>query len=76
MLPPKEVTDLKVSDSTRFNRDGSATPIKVLTYFVGTQGPFRIEYAAGEFSADKVNRDLEKQVRELREIGALPGAMS
>lgn len=67
-MAPKDVSDVHVQDAFRPERTGGTTPIKRVRFFVGTHGPFFLEYTIGEYSAERVNRDMENQVRMLREI--------
>ncbi len=70
---PKEVTSVVSSDDIRFEPTGGVTPVRIVTFFVGKNGPFRIEMERNRFSPEVVQREMEKAVRHLREIGALPG---
>ncbi len=48
------------------------TRTKVVTYMVGTQGPFTLTTPAHDFTADYVQRETQREVDTLRAIGALP----
>ncbi len=72
MAQPREVTNVKVSDGTRFKRGGGSEQVRTVQYFVGEHGPFFITMPVGEYSAEQVNRSMEDNVRQLRAIGALP----
>jgi hypothetical protein len=70
MAQPKEVTSVQVSDDIKFEPTGGVTPVRIVTFFVGKNGPFRIEMERNRFSPEVVNREMETTVRHLREIGA------
>ena len=40
MAYPKEVTSVKVSEGTQFDRTGRTTQVRTVTYYVGDHGPF------------------------------------
>jgi hypothetical protein len=45
---------------------------KIVTYTVGAQGPFTLTYAAGDYTQQRVEQDIQKEVDILRGIGAIP----
>ena len=72
MAYPKEVTDTTVSEGTVFKRTGGSEQVRTVTFYVGAHGPFYYTKPVGEFSADGVLRAMQEQVKQLRDIGALP----
>lgn len=45
---------------------------KVVTFTVGTHGPFTNTYAAGDYNQQRVEQDIQAEVDTLRGIGAIP----
>lgn len=45
---------------------------KVVTFTVGSNGPFTLTYAAADYTQERVQADIQKEVDTLRGIGALP----
>ncbi len=74
-LPP-EVTDLKITEGVSFSPSGDVTPVLVVSFMAGAHGPFRLEIPRNQFSPELVQRLIEREVRHLRELGALPPASS
>ncbi len=77
MPAPKEVTNVQVSEGTRFVPGGGAVQVRTVQYFVrpaganeALHGPFFVTLPVNEFSEEKVNREMEATVRSLRGIGA------
>ncbi len=50
------------------------TRAKLITFMVGTHGPFTLRYAASEYSAATVEAAIDKEVATLRALGAIPAA--
>lgn len=71
MPPPKEVTSQRQFDDIKFLPFGGTAPVRVVEFFVGTHGPFRLEFDAGTISPEAVNRKMEETVKHLRETGAI-----
>ncbi len=78
MPAPKEVTNVTVSEGTRFLPGGNTVQVRIVQYFVRSadptaalQGPFFITQPTAEFSEEKVTREMEATVRQLRGVGAL-----
>jgi hypothetical protein len=63
---------LKVADSTGFDLQ-TLQPLrdKVVTYMVGTHGPFTLRYHLSEYTEQRVSEDIQNEVNILRGIGAL-----
>lgn len=47
---------------------------KVVTFMVGTYGPFTLTYKVGEYSQQRVEQDIQSEVDTLRALGALTPA--
>lgn len=71
MAQPKEVTAQRQFTDVKFLPFGGTQAIRVVEFFVGTHGPFRLEFGTNEYSAESVQREMEKIVRQLRETGAI-----
>lgn len=63
----KDVPGFDISTLTPRNR-------KVVTFTVGTHGPFTLTYAAGDYNQNRVEQDIQAEVDTLRGIGAIPMA--
>lgn len=71
MVDP-QVKIIAVKDSPGFDiAHLQATHDKVVTYMVGTHGPFILRYHTNEYSQAKVEGDIQKEVDTLRAIGAI-----
>lgn len=44
---------------------------KIVTYMVGTHGPFILQYHLADYNQQKVEADIQKEVDTLRGIGAI-----
>jgi hypothetical protein len=68
---------ISVRDSPGFDIT-SLTPHnnKIVTYTVGSHGPFTLTYKAGDYTQERVEQDIQKEVDTLRGIGAIPQAGS
>lgn len=47
---------------------------KVVTFMVGTHGPFTLNYKLGEYAQQRVEQDIQSEVDTLRALGALAPA--
>ncbi len=47
---------------------------KVVTYMIGAHGPFTLSYHHGEYTQQRVEQDIEKEVEILRGLGVLPAS--
>lgn len=63
---------LKVADATGFDLH-TLQPLrdKVVTFMVGTHGPFILRYHVTEYTEQRVSDDIQNEVSILRGIGAL-----
>ncbi len=68
------IRNVRVQDSVILGEQLTPLRVKVVTYMVGTQGPFTLTYPSAEFTAERVREDMHKEVETLRAIGALPPA--
>lgn len=68
---------ISVRDSPGFNIS-TLTPDnkKLVTYMVGSHGPFTLTYSAGDYTQQRVEHDIQAEVDTLRGIGAIPAAGS
>jgi len=55
----------RVEDSVRFTEAGLTERVLRVTFRVGEQGPFTIDFRAAEFSAATVTERLEQFAREI-----------
>lgn len=62
------INSVHVQDVTGMDAGGNATITKRVTYYVGKNGPFVLNYAHGEYNAERVTRDMEAEVSTLRAI--------
>lgn len=62
------VHDVTVSDTVAFGAGGNAIPKTAVTFFVGTHGPFRLQYDKAQATADRINMDIQNQVTLLRSV--------
>jgi hypothetical protein len=67
-----DVHDIHVAHVPSFDRDGKQINNTVVTFSVGTHGPFMKTYPSGDVKPDVVNGDIAKQVAELRAIVVRP----
>jgi hypothetical protein len=67
------VKNVTVKDSPGFDIGTlRSTPQKVVTFNVGSNGPFSLTYAAADYTQERVQQDIQKEVDTLRGIGAIP----
>lgn len=68
--PPTDFTvhDVLISNQTQFDRAGAPSQVSVVTYYVGSHGPFTLTYRIGEGKPEKVRADMAEQVKQLREL--------
>jgi len=69
-MEPYEVNSIRVQDASKFASDGTAVSVKRVTYRVGVQGPFTLDYLPSDYNAEKVRADMQKEVDILKAIGA------
>lgn len=64
---------LSVKDSPGFDIT-TLTPHnnKIITYMVGSHGPFTLTYRASDYTQERVEQDIQREVDTLRGLGAIP----
>lgn len=67
----REVTRVNVSDGINVRPGEANYPIRTVRFWIGTQGPFELVYRRDAFKPETANADMQKQVDELRAIGAI-----
>lgn len=65
-----EIKNVQVQDITGLDAQGNVTRTKRVTYQVGKNGPFVLDYPAAEYTAEKVKADMQKECDILKAIGA------
>jgi hypothetical protein len=58
----------KVTEQIRPTPAGDLVTVRVVTYFVGEQGPFQERFPADGFNADTVLQQLEAKATEVRKL--------
>ena len=64
------ITGIRVQDVQTLSANNTPQLIKRVTYYVGTNGPFTLDYTPQEYLADRIKADMEKEVDILKAIGA------
>jgi hypothetical protein len=64
------ITGLTVNDVAGINNALQATTIKRVTFYVGTRGPFYLDFAPAEYNSDAVVTAIMAQVDTLKKIDA------
>lgn len=67
------INQIHVQDITGTDANLQPTVTKRVTFYVGKNGPFVLTYKPSEYSADQVQRDMEKEVATLNAICAQAG---
>jgi hypothetical protein len=62
------VHDVQVQDISALDRTGGTVVNKQVTFFVGKHGPFVRLYRPGDYSPDKVTKDIQGEVDALKTI--------
>lgn len=70
--------DFKVHDITSTEQSvptptGTFKMVRRVTYFVGTHGPFTLEYAKQDATAARIKSDIQAEVDSLKSIHELEG---
>ncbi len=66
------IHNVNVRDSVQLGEALTPLRVKIVTFRVGTHGPFTLTYPSAEFTAERVRADMMKEVETLKAIGALP----
>lgn len=64
------IKNVRVQDIPGLDLNGNTTITKRVTYQVGINGPFTLDYPAAEYTAAKVQADMQREVETLKAIGA------
>jgi hypothetical protein len=66
------INSIQVKDQVGFDPN-TLLPLrnKVVTFRVGTQGPFTLAYTYDRYSAAQMEKDINAEVETLRKIGAV-----
>jgi hypothetical protein len=62
------VHDTQVSNQTGFTTGGLIATRTVVTFYVGTHGPFRLDFAQSEATAAAIQAGIDAQVQVLRGV--------
>lgn len=65
-----DINGVQVSDVPGISPGLQPIVTKRVTFYVGKNGPFFLNYAPGEYSAAQVLDDMRKEADTLRAIGA------
>lgn len=66
MDDPFTIHDVNQSDQPVFSANGTIQLMRVVTYFVGVHGPFRIQLPKNEATGDVINAQMNQEVILLR----------
>lgn len=66
--PDLTINNVSVREQPVFSPSGAIGRNTVVTYFVGTHGPFTLTYQPNQFSPEKARSDMETQVVNLRRL--------
>jgi hypothetical protein len=69
---PYQIHDVTVLDIPGVIGSLHPAVTKRVVFYVGTNGPFQLNYSFQQYSAAQVRADMQAQVQILREIGATP----
>lgn len=62
------VNGVRTRTEPRFGKDGSSTMQTIVTYYVGTHGPFTIMEDGATLNAASVKTKMNLQIQELRNL--------
>jgi hypothetical protein len=68
------VHDMVQSDQPSFGKNGTFSTVRVVTFYVGPHGPFRLEIPKEQATGDYIANQIQNQVRELRVANAVTGS--
>lgn len=66
MTDPFTIHDVKQSDQPVFAPNGTVQLMRVVTYYVGDNGPFRIQLPKEQATGDVINAAMNQEVILLR----------
>ena len=67
-IGPYEVCNLMVRQSPRIDESGNAVVATIVSFTVGTRGPFTVTYATLTPTTDQIMGDVTAQVNQLRDL--------
>jgi hypothetical protein len=70
-IPGLNVHDITVKDATTFSPNGSSAEQRIVSYFVGTHGPFTLTYAKADATPDRIKQDIRTHVADLQSLDDL-----
>lgn len=62
------IHDVQVRDTLSFGLSGTAQTKTIVTYYVGSHGPFTLTYNKDQATSAQIRNDMETQARDLRAI--------
>lgn len=71
MALPKEAENVQIRQDVRFDRTGTITPVKVISFTVGLHGPFTIGIPLSDYSVELAERMVTKEINDLRRLGVI-----
>jgi hypothetical protein len=63
-----QIRDVTISQQPMFKANGKVQDTKIVTYYIGSHGPFRKEYPAAEYDVQKVKADMASEVAGVRAV--------
>jgi hypothetical protein len=62
------VHGVTIKDDVDFAPSNFGKPLTTVTFWVGSHGPFRLQYPKEKATSTQINSDIDHQVVELRRI--------
>jgi hypothetical protein len=62
------ICNIHVQDVTGFDANSQPTVTKRVTFYVGKNGPFILNYTHQNYSAEQVQADMDKEAATLRTL--------
>lgn len=73
-MPSYRILDRGIKESFRVDEQRQIIPTRVITYMVGTHGPFTYTLDAKDFNPTTVGTELERQAQDVLKLyGQQPG---
>ena len=66
MADEYQIHDVNQADQPSFGPTGTVQLMRVVTFYVGSHGPFRLVYPKDQGTADRINADMNQEVVLLR----------